>query len=202
MTRVGRGRAPIRANIRYGASRGYRSIQETSANYGYYWLVCGQSSSESGLDPCRGVRGESLTCPLWMVASPGSRPRSFPLGITMYCPCPRGAGEEAAGRAGWGQRGGTYEFCPVRGGGLAPICANFSHGNSSGSCPIRRNVADLTRYLPHDSGGVRQWSSSSENDRDHENLIGNGLPWGRDENSPIAWYLPVSPRMHSTQLVS
>jgi len=31
--------------------------------------------------------------------------------------------------------------------------------------------------------------------------MGNGLPWGRDENSPIAWYLPVSPRMHSTQLV-
>jgi len=28
------------------------------------------------------------------------------------------------------------------------------------------------------------------------------LPWGIDENSPIAWYLPVSPRMHYTQLVS
>ena len=79
---------PIRANVWYGDSRRYRSIQETSADYGHYWLVCGQSSSENGLDPCRGVRDESLTCPLRMVASPGSRPDSFPPGNARALPPP------------------------------------------------------------------------------------------------------------------
>jgi hypothetical protein len=114
------GRAPIGANVWYGDSRGYHSIQETSADYGHCWLVCGQSSSENGPDPSQGVRDESPTCSLRMVASPGSRPGSFPLGITIHRPRPRGAGEEAGGRAGWGQRGGTYEFRRLRGGGGPP----------------------------------------------------------------------------------
>ena len=44
----------------------------------------------------------------------------FPPGIATHCPRPRGAGEEAGGRVGWGLRGGIYEFRRLRGGGEPP----------------------------------------------------------------------------------
>jgi hypothetical protein len=44
----------------------------------------------------------------------------FSPGIATHCPHPSGAGEEAGGRAGWGLRGGIYEFRRLRGGGEPP----------------------------------------------------------------------------------
>ena len=49
-----------------------RPILETDVVFGLYWLVCGQSStsSENGLDPCRGAIGESPTGSLREVIVP------------------------------------------------------------------------------------------------------------------------------------
>ena len=91
----GEGTSPIGVNVWYGDPRGYRPIQQTKAVLGHYWPVCGQSStsSENGLDPCRGALSESPT---------GSHQKFIVPG--------RGGGNEE----------GPAEFCRLRGGGEPP----------------------------------------------------------------------------------
>jgi len=74
---------------------------------------------QTQLTPCSGSQVLVPTPVGWISA--GSPGQFLPLGIASHCPRPPGAGEEAGGRAGWGQRGGTYEFRPVRGGGRPPL---------------------------------------------------------------------------------
>jgi len=118
---VGRGGGlPIRANVWYGDSRRYRSIHETSADYGHYWLVCDQSStsSEDGRDPCRGAIGEGPTGSHQQFIVPG---QGLPLGIASHCPRPlRGRGRRP--QAG---RGGGFAVSPPAGRGDPPIGAIF-----------------------------------------------------------------------------
>jgi hypothetical protein len=52
----------------------------------------------------------------------------FSPGIATHCPHPSGAGEEAGGRAGWGLRGGIYEFRRLRGGGSPPPRTSRTRG--------------------------------------------------------------------------
>jgi hypothetical protein len=84
--------------------------------FGYYWLVCGQSStsSENGLDPCRGGIGESLSGSLREFIIPGW---GLPPGIspgTAPGPC----GVEVTRR--------DRPVPPPAGRGLAPIYANLT----------------------------------------------------------------------------
>ena len=72
---------------------------------------------ENGRDSCRGAISESPTGSHQKFIVPG---QGLPLGIASHCPRPSGAGEEAGGRAGWGLRGGIYEFRRLRGGGEPP----------------------------------------------------------------------------------
>jgi len=71
------------------------------------------------LIPVQGVRDESPTCSLRMVASPGHARAVSPLGIHHTPPRPRGAGRRPE-PGGWGQRGGNHEFRRPTGRGRAP----------------------------------------------------------------------------------
>ena len=81
----------------------------------------------------------------------------FPPGIATHCPRPRGAGEEAGGRVGWGLRGGIYEFRHLRGGGSPPprspppeampttVPCPGEPGDTPRSPPVLRWVGAITR---------------------------------------------------------
>jgi len=109
---------PIGVNVRYGDSCGYRQFRRRTSVSG--------SIGRSAINrpPPRktvvilvgGNRREPDR-----FAPGGYHPRTgfFP-GIAIHCPRPKAAGEEAGGRAGWGQRGGIYEFRRLRGGGEPP----------------------------------------------------------------------------------
>jgi hypothetical protein len=141
--------------------------------FGYYWPVCGQSSSssESGLDPCRGAIGERPTGSHQKFIVPG---QVFPRAIASHCPRPWGRGRrpEAGGRAGWGFRGtaalrgggasalpGPHppERCPPRSTarvsrGILRVHQN-RHGGSTELAPRR----SPTRNAVHHVVSLRQW---------------------------------------------
>ena len=139
---VGRGGGlPIRANVWYGDSRRYRSIHETSADYGHYWLVCDQSStsSEDGRDPCRGAIGEGPTGSHQQFIVPG---QGLPLGISPgTAPAPSGGGGGAP-RAG---RGGGSRYRRLRGGEIPPL-ARYSLEIRAG-CKSKAILSGMGRRL-------------------------------------------------------
>jgi hypothetical protein len=108
---------------------------------GHYWPVCGQSptSSENGREPCRGAIGASPTGSHQKFIVSG---QVFPW-VSPHCPRRFRAGEEAAGRAGWGFRG-TTALCRE---GASPLPGPHPPGR----CPPRSTarVSRGTIRVPH-----------------------------------------------------
>ena len=65
-------------------------------------------------------------------------------------PLPEGAGEEAGGRAGWGLRGGIYEFRHLgRGGGSRPLPGPLTPGAKSHHGPLYGRSGEQSVSSPY-----------------------------------------------------
>jgi hypothetical protein len=117
-------------------------------------LVCGQSSSENGPDPCRGVRDESLTCSLREVIMPG---QGFSRVSPYTAPTPLGRGRSAGEPGGVGATRRVLRVPPPAGRGRAPSPVSSPEaipttvpcpgepGDTPRSPPMLRWVGTITR---------------------------------------------------------